>query len=123
MLPMLRLPAYLVVVALLATPLALLARGIACDPSACDCMSMCARQAGAHDQHLCGGAMHATAPMCGTHRGNHALDYGFIAPLAPTAPLPRIQLAKPNASIEGVTRYAQSAIAGFLSAPFEPPRS
>jgi hypothetical protein len=118
---MLRLPAYLVVVALLATPLALLARGIACDPSACDCISMCAREAAAHNQHLCGAVKQA--PMCGTHRGNHALDYGFIAPLAPTAPLPRVQLAKPNASIEGVTWYAQSAITGFLSAPFEPPRS
>jgi hypothetical protein len=118
---MLRFPAYFAIVALLAAPLALVARGIACNPSQCDCMALCARQAAAHDMHLCGATKHA--PMCGTHRGNHSLDYGFIAPLAPTAPLPRIQLAPPTGASELLAAYTQAAIAGFSSAPFEPPRS
>jgi len=117
-----RAQALLVVVALLATPLALLARGIACNPSECDCMALCARQAAAQNMHLCGASKHA-APMCGTHRGNHALDYGFIAPMAPTAPLPHAKVAPPAISDEFVAPYALSAVAGFSSAPFEPPRS
>jgi len=119
---MLRLPAYLVILALLATPLALLARGIACNPSECDCMALCARQAASQHMHLCGASKHA-APMCGTHRGNHALDYGFIAPIAPTAPIPLAQLAPLFASSEWVAPYEQSPVSGFVSALFEPPRS
>jgi hypothetical protein len=116
-----RFPVYLVIAALLATPLALLARGIACNPSQCDCMALCARQAAARDMHLCGATKRA--PMCGTHRGNHALDYGLIAPMAPTAPLPHAQVAPPAISNEFVAPYALSAVAGFSPAPFEPPRS
>jgi len=118
---MLRFPVYLVLLALLATPLALLARGIACNPSECDCMALCARQAATQNMHLCGATKRA--PMCGTHRGNHALDYGFIAPMAPTAPLSHPRLARPAISNEFVAQYVQSSVAGFLSAPFEPPRS
>jgi len=118
---MLRLPAYFVITALLATPLALLARGIVCDPSDCDCMALCARQAAAHSEHLCGAAKHA--PMCGTHRSNHAIDYGFIAPIAPTAPIPPARLAALAVSNDFVTPEAQSAITGSLSVPFHPPRS
>jgi hypothetical protein len=119
---MLRLPAYLVILALLATPLALLARGIACNPSECDCMALCARQAAAQNMHLCGAREHA-APMCGTHRGNHALDYGFVAPIAPTAPIPLAQIAPLFVSSELVAPYEQSPVSGFVSALFEPPRS
>lgn len=115
-----RFPAILVVIAMLATPLALLARGLACDSSECDCMAMCQRQA-AQDRHLCGAVKHA--PMCGTHQGRHAIDYGFIAPIAPTAPLPPAQLALPALSSEFLTPYTQFAVTGFASAPFEPPRS
>jgi hypothetical protein len=121
---MLRFPAYLVIVGLLAAPLALLARGIVCNPAECNCMLVCAGQAShaaAADRRLCGSTKHA--PMCGTHQGHHALDYGFIAPIAPTAPLPHAQLAAPLISHEFVALYAQSAVAGFSSAPFEPPRS
>ena len=118
---MLRLPAYFVITALLATPLALLARGIACNPSDCNCMALCARQAAAHSEHLCGAAR--LAPMCGTHRSNHAIDYGFIAPIPPTAPIPRARLAELAVSNDFVTPEAQSAIAGSLSVPFHPPRS
>jgi len=118
---MLRLPAYLVMIALLATPLALVARGIACNPSECDCMAMCARQGAERDLRLCGTTKHA--PMCETHRGNHALDYGFIAPIAPTPPLTSVQLEGPTTSNEFVTEYAQSGVTRSLSEPFEPPRS
>lgn len=121
---MFRAQAILVVIALLATPLALLARGIVCDPSECDCMIACAGQTShgaAQDRPLCGAAKRA--PMCGMHQGHHALDYGLVAPIAPTAPLPHVKLTGPAISTEYVAPYAQSPVAGFSSAPFEPPRS
>jgi hypothetical protein len=113
---------YTVILALLATPLALVARGIACNPSQCDCMAMCARQAAAQSMRLCGASRHA-APMCGTHRGNHALDYGFIAPMAPTAPVAPARLAQPDRANEFVASYSQSPVIGFSSTLFQPPRA
>jgi hypothetical protein len=117
---MLRAQAILVVIALLATPLVLVARGIVCDPAECDCMVVCARQV-SHSQPKCDAAKHT--PMCGTHQGHHALDYGFIAPFAPAVPLPHAQLSAPVSFIQFVAPYVQSPVAGFSSAPFEPPRS
>jgi hypothetical protein len=120
MLLMFRAQAVLVVIALLATPLVLVARGIVCDPAECTCMVVCARQV-SHSQPMCGAAKHA--PMCGTHQGHHALDYGFIAPFAPAVPLPHAQLAAPASSSAFVAQYVQSPVVGFSSTPFQPPRS
>jgi hypothetical protein len=117
---MTRLHSVLVVIALLAAPLALLVRGVVCDPAQCSCMMVCPVQA-SHSQPLCGAAKHA--PMCGTHQGHHALDYGFIAPIAPTMLSAQIPVTIPGFSWEFVATLAQSAISGFVSAPFEPPRS
>jgi hypothetical protein len=119
---MLRFLSHLVIIALLATPLALLARGIACAPSDCNCaMAELASHSAAQNQHLCGATKHV--PMCGTHPGHHPLDYGVIAPIAPTAPLPYAQLTRPAISAEIIAQYAQSTVAGVFSIPFEPPRS
>jgi hypothetical protein len=70
---------------------------------------------------MCGVAEHA--PMCGTHQGRHALDYGFIAPFAPAVPLPHAQLLGPRIANESVPHYAQLSVDGISSVPFEPPRS
>jgi hypothetical protein len=115
-----RFQAMLVVVALIAAPLSLLARGIACDPSTCDCAASCAMHL-SHSKPICGMAQHA--PMCGTHQGHHALDYGFIAPFAPAAPLPHAQLARPLASQNFVVQFSQLSVDGVSPLPFEPPRS
>lgn len=116
-----RISALLVVIALLAAPVALLARGIFCDPTECNCATICPMMQDSHSQPMCGMAKHA--PMCGTHQGRHALDYGFIAPFAPTAPLPQAQLAAPLASLEFLEPFAQFSIDGVPAAPFNPPRS
>jgi len=118
---MFRTQAIVVVKALLSVPLALLARGLACDTSNCQCAAMCGAQEHSAHRTLCGEA--PRAPMCGTHQGHHALDYGFIAPIAPTAPLSQVKLDSPVLSRELIAEYAQSSVAGFFSAPFEPPRS
>ncbi len=115
-----RLPAILVIVALLASPLALLARGIFCDPSECTCRVVCPMHA-SHTQPMCG--VVKQAPMCGTHQGRHALDYGFIAPFAPAVPLPHAQLPGPRTFSGSVPHFAQLSVDGISSVPFEPPRS
>jgi hypothetical protein len=120
-----RLKAIVVAIAMLAAPLALLARGVFCDPSECNCAVMCPMHTShSQSQPMCGSARHAsTAPMCGTHQGHHALDYGFLAPFAPGVPLAHAQLIAPLASSEFITQSAQFTVDGISSAPFEPPRS
>jgi hypothetical protein len=117
---MVRFQGILVVIALLAAPLALMVRGIVCDPSECKCMTVCAHMSMSQSQPNCGMATHA--PMCGTHQGHHALDYGFISPFAPAVPIPQTHLAGLAASHEFVSAFSQSSVNGFLASPFEPPR-
>jgi hypothetical protein len=118
--PMARFSALAVMIALLAAPVSLVARGIFCDPSQCNCAVMCPMHA-SQSQPLCGMAKHA--PMCGTHQGRHALDYGFISPFAPAVPLPHVQLANPLFSQGFAVQYAQFSVNGVSPSVFEPPRS
>jgi hypothetical protein len=107
---MARFHAIAVIVALLSAPMALLVRGIVCDPAECTCMTVCAghmSNSSGRAKDLCG-APKESAPMCGTHQGHHALDYGFAAPMV---------------FREFVALYGQSSILGVAPAPFEPPRS
>lgn len=115
-----RIQAILVILAFLAAPVALLARGIFCDPAECKCMTVCAHQM-SQSKPMCGMAGHA--PMCGTHQGHHALDYGFIAPFAPAVPLPQATVAVPTAARLLLATFSQSALDGVFAVPFEPPRS
>ena len=117
-----RLQSILVIIAFVAAPLALLARGVFCDPAECTCATVCAHEV-SQGKPMCGMARHAAAPMCGTHQGHHALDYGFVAPFAPAVPLPHAALAVPVASREFATQFSQVSVDGTYSVPFEPPRS
>jgi hypothetical protein len=129
-----RIQAILVIVALLASPLALLARGMSGDSG--DCTRMCCLRHGAHS-----GAMeHATdssssdGMMCHRHAAAHncecamsprqnSMDYGFLAPIAPTSPSAIVGILNPEVSREYFGRQMKMTLSGFLSAPFEPPRS
>lgn len=115
-----RIQAILVILAFVAAPVALLARGVFCDPAECKCMTVCAHQ-GSQSKPMCGMATHA--PMCGTHQGHHALDYGFIAPFAPAVPLPYAAIAGPVSAREFAPQFSQISVDGIYSVPFEPPRS
>jgi len=124
---MLRIPAFAVIVAVFCAPLALLVRGIVCDPAECQCMTICAMHHSASASGarvLCGSPASAgQAPMCGMHQGHHAIDYGFIAPFAPTIISANATIASPTPSTEFAPLIAESSVSGFLTAPFEPPRS
>jgi len=113
-----RAKAILVIVALLAVPLALLARSGPCEQSRC----MCCLVHGAKAQHNKGmSCSHCSGKKCGI--GAAMPDYGLNAPMAPTAPAALAELPAPDARRRVVLSFAQSDVAGFTSIPFEPPRA
>src|ERR1700683_5264919 len=94
----------LVIVGLMATPLALLARGVWCDNSPCMCSMM-------HGQH-------PTICHCPMESGHHPLDFGFVAPMAPTYAMAIGKLSVPVSARLDLTSYKQSALSLFPSEPF-----
>jgi hypothetical protein len=135
-LPMRRAQAILVIVALLATPLALLAR--ADDSGMADCNGMCCLTHGGHHHS----PARNTAPVphpedrdchhgalghrmdCSMRSGQPRMDYGLLAPFPPAQTSEVTAINPPK-----VSRYAHSHFsagnlsAGFLAGPFQPPRS
>jgi hypothetical protein len=119
----------LVITALLATPLALFARGMACD--FCACTAMCcnthgstATQSGHGKRMLCGVPSNTQVHECGMkHPGHSPLDYGFIEPIAPTAPSAHVTLAAPTAMRQNTEQFNESILSGFRASPFQPPRA
>ena len=66
----------------------------------------------------------ATHPLNCTMKSNsHAMDYGVLAPLAPTNLSSLVKLAKPVDSRDAPIEISRQAASGHLSAPFEPPRA
>lgn len=126
--------AILVIVALLAAPLALLARGMGDDSD--ECNRMCCLRHGSHS----GTIPHATGSSssegmvchrnaaghdcgCAMRSGQNSTDYGFLAPIVPTAPSAIVNILSPNVSGKHFARLMEVTPSGYLSAPFEPPRS
>lgn len=114
-----RAPAILVVAALLAIPLAMLARSGPCEQTRCLCCLMHGSQ-----------AQHGKALQCSHCRGQKKCgigsqlpDYGLIAPIAPTSPATQFVIAGPATVRLLIHLYSQEAIPGFDSEPFEPPRA
>lgn len=60
---------------------------------------------------------------CTMKAGHHQIDYGFIAPIVPTAPSVVARIAIPEVNGEISTSFTAVSARGFLSAPFQPPRS
>jgi len=117
-----RVHAIFVIVALLATPLALLARAD-CGEDACDCMCSLV-QKGQHQQGkmLCGQAA-GQNQTCAMNAKHHPPDYGLNTLMAPTAPLSFAVVPPPGSARPAFDQHAQFFPLGFLSEPSEPPRS
>ncbi|HXX17847.1 MAG TPA: hypothetical protein VEJ46_00450 [Candidatus Acidoferrum sp.] len=111
-----RAKAMLVIVALLATPLALVARAMACESAACT--MMCCLPHGFHP--------HAGQPMtchCQTKSGKQLPDFGLIAPIAPTMTEQFVAVDAPDAFRRSMQISSQAPTQGFSIGPFNPPRS
>ena len=105
----------IVIVALLAVPLALLARGMACESSSGPrvCRMLC-------------GPQHGNQPMvchCAEKSSKHIPDFGLIAPLPPTEPEAFVVLAAPDSLRQPMHSQSQVSRPGFVPVPFEPPKA
>ena len=128
--------AIFVVVALLAMPLALLARAL--DPGMPDCDGMCCLPHGSHhhaparnsspeppkDDMACHHGAAGHMMECSMRSGEQSMDYGLFAPFPPGRTSSLAFIDRPK-----VARFADSQFpagnlsAGFLAGPFQPPRS
>jgi hypothetical protein len=118
-----RAQAILVIVAMLATPLALLARGVSSEAS--ECSSMCCLSHGHHAaQHKAMECDHgATGHVfeCSMTSSRHTA-YGLIAPIVPTVPSAVAFLAIPDNGREILAQFGELSAAGLVSVLFQPPR-
>jgi hypothetical protein len=131
-----RTQAILVIVALLSTPLALLARSTGTNSMDCNDGMCClphgphhstphrAPQSPVHEGMSC---EHGTASHiieCTMNAGHQRMDYGFLSPIAPTKPSALAAITALNLPrVAGFLSPAQSLSAGFLANPFQPPRT
>jgi hypothetical protein len=129
-----RVQAIIVVVALLATPLALLAHAASVGNPGCN--RMCCLQHHSHPAHTHHPAKTATAQgafchlggahqdcSCSMRAGDQQMDYGFLAPIVPATPSAIASVVIPNATRRIASPISALLTTGFLSAPFEPPRA
>jgi hypothetical protein len=63
------------------------------------------------------------AMFCSMKAGHQLMDFGFLAPLAPTTLSSSVILVLPVPARAKITQGGVVASSGFPSAPFEPPRS
>ncbi|MGH9758427.1 MAG: hypothetical protein ACRD4M_11880 [Candidatus Acidiferrales bacterium] len=127
-----RVQAILVMVALLATPLALLARTVS---PAADCDMVCCPVNRAHSTPMQNEMHHETSTAthcrhaasmdmdCCMESGRNALPYGLLALMAPTKPYPHATLTPPSMSLRFFAATNPSTPRGPSTEFFEPPRS
>jgi hypothetical protein len=126
--------AILVILALLAAPLALVVRAAGGDMAGCN--RMCCLSHGSQASHSHRPAQRSMAQGSFCHRGaadkdcgcsmkasNQHVDYGFLAPIVPTTTSVIASVAIPQASRQVSAPRSDSIATRFLSSPFKPPRA
>jgi len=119
-----RIQAVSLVIALLAVPLALVARGYACAPQQCTMMCCLAHKHGSHSMNMnCAGRGSAGSSACAMRcSSNKNLDYGLASPLPPTQLSAALAPAAPRTAETLFSGDYRDVIPGFSRIPFEPPR-
>jgi hypothetical protein len=131
-----RAQAILVIVALLSTPLALLARSTGTNSMDCNDGMCClphgphhstpqhAPQRPVHEGMSCEHGTGSHIIECTMNAGHHRMDYGLLSPIAPTKPSAVVSITPLNLPrVAGLQAPAQNLSAGFLTSPFQPPRT
>jgi hypothetical protein len=111
-----RAQAILVVLTLLALPLAPLAWGFSCEAS-----SIPAFYCPMHAAHSASGK-----PMicqCPGQSQQRTPDFTLVAPIPPSTVAARIEIAAPQTARDKFFALSQTKVSGFRSVPFEPPRA
>jgi len=109
-----RAKAILVIVALLALPLAPLAWGIACESSSGPMMCCMMRHSSSGRPMPC---------HCTGSSQKHAPDVSVIAPIPPGKAEARIELLSPQDARTNFFVFSASTASGYSSILFEPPRA
>jgi len=119
-----RIQSVALILALLATPLALLSRSYACAPGQCTMMCCLARKHGSHSMNMnCAGHASAGESSCAMRcNSNKNVDYGLASPLPPTQLSAALALPAPRVAEMLFSGDYRHAIPGFSRLPFEPPR-
>jgi hypothetical protein len=120
-----RAQAVLVLIALLTTPLALLARSEACADACTNscCIALHHSAKGPAAEHCHGANQVPSARCCDEPTSNHSLDYGFTI-LMPLSIIPNIaRIEAPAISRAAAAPNFLIIYTAFRSAPFEPPRA
>jgi len=109
------------ILALLAVPLALVARGYACAPQQCTMMCCLAHK---HAMNMnCAGSGSAGSSACAMQcSSNKNIDYGLASPLPPTQLSAAFLLPAPRSAEMLFAADYRHAVSGFSRIPFEPPR-
>jgi hypothetical protein len=113
----------LVIVALMATPLALLARADSGEQTQCSRVCCVVRRGHSTKPRHCICGVPAQNLQCAMKPMPHTPDYGLNAPILPTEPSPLVLLAAPETKRGALVSIAEMIPSGFSSVPFEPPRS
>jgi hypothetical protein len=135
--PMRRAQAILVMIALLAAPLALLAPAAGAAMASCEGMcclphhgphSSAAQHPAAQNHEAAGESCEhgaAQQPMnCAMKCGEVAPDYGFLSSLAPAKASSLVSIARIDLSTgSSLPSAANASLPGFLADPFQPPRA
>lgn len=114
-----RIQATALVLALLAVPMALVARVLADAPQ--ECTMACCRGQRASTMHCAHGTGAAPFAMWGC--AAQMPDYGVAAPIAPTELSASVTLQEPQARRAIFTFRALNFTTGYSFPPFEPPRA
>src|ERR1700733_2272648 len=120
-----RIQAIVALLAILAAPLALIARGNACASSCAKyCCPLSSQRANStpkmncHDQSSSDSKDCCSAPV-----PNHVLDYGFATPLPRTLLTAAVVVEAPQISHRSISRVKLNESSISVPPPIEPPRS
>jgi hypothetical protein len=118
-----RVQSAVIIVALLAIPLALVARTGPCAQSQCSRMcDLILRSVRMQHMH-CTCGMTADGSQCPTNSSQKLPDYGLNAPIAPTIPPARVAVAAPGFTRRAIAREVESPAFGFHFELIQPPRA
>ncbi|HKV29361.1 MAG TPA: hypothetical protein VJN90_13915 [Candidatus Acidoferrales bacterium] len=118
-----RIQAASLIVALLAAPFALMARGYTCAPRQCTMMCCLWHKNAGHNVKMnCHGM--TSASLCVMRcNSQQSIDYGLASPFAPTQLQAAISLPAPAVIQASFSAVQPRVVTGFSRIPFEPPRS
>jgi hypothetical protein len=111
-----RAQAIIVVLALLALPLAPLAWGMTCDSNAAP-MLYCPM----HYSHSASGKLMLC--QCQGKSPQRTLEFTLAAPIPPGSASARVEIAAPGSQRDNFDALRLATLSGYSSAPFEPPRA